>query len=260
MDIAKIRKKAQSQGEAKRPAEPVHEQAVEPSSVQPADQPSAAADDLPAQPEPGSILKTETGAAGEAAGASGAATGDRDPAAQPAAEAPGPDGGGGGGFGVEEDGGMAELLTFSLAKEEFAFKVSEVEEIIRYQRITLVPTMPEYVAGITSLRGKIIPVIDLRTRLSLKDDEEEAVALPKADADGIIEGTGKIIVLAGPLGLIGAIIDKVLGVVRLPDDVILEPPAHLTEEETKFIEGVVIVEKRFISIIRSADALNIEVG
>jgi purine-binding chemotaxis protein CheW len=120
--------------------------------------------------------------------------------------------------------------------------------------------MPAYVAGITSLRGKIIPVIDLRTRLALKDEGEEAVvSRPEADADGLIEGKGKIIVLAGPLGLIGAIIDKVLGVVRLPEDVILEPPAHLTEDETRFIEGVVIVEKRFISIIRAEDALNIEV-
>jgi purine-binding chemotaxis protein CheW len=160
----------------------------------------------------------------------------------------------------ENNGGITELLTFSLAREEFAFKVTEVEEIIRFQRIAIVPTMPDYVAGITSLRGKIIPVIDLRTRLALKDDGEEPRVMPTADADGLIEGKGKIIILSGPLGLIGAIIDKVIGVVRLPDDVILEPPAHLTENETRFIEGVVIVDKRFISIVRSEDALNIEIG
>lgn len=158
------------------------------------------------------------------------------------------------------NGGITELLTFSLAREEFAFKVTEVEEIVRFQRIAIVPTMPDYVAGITSLRGKIIPVIDLRTRLALKDDGEGPRVIPTADADGLIEGKGKIIILSGPLGLIGAIIDKVIGVVRLPDDVILEPPAHLTENETRFIEGVVIVDKRFISIVRSEDALNIEIG
>lgn len=257
MDIAKIRKKAQAQGQLQaripdaegqgKPEEPVGNEVAE-----------------PVQARPGQAADEAETRAGTAAGHLEIPAGeDSDHAAAvvvAAPESPGTGGVDGLAAGAKEDAGIAELLTFSLAKEEFAFKVSEVEEIIRFQRITLVPTMPAYVAGITSLRGKIIPVIDLRTRLALKDDGEAAVSLPQADADGLIEGTGKIIVLSGPLGLIGVIIDKILGVVRLPDDVILEPPAHLTEDETKFIEGVVIVEKRFISIIRSADALNIEVG
>jgi purine-binding chemotaxis protein CheW len=262
MDIAKIRKKAQAQaqsqekiqadaqgqgGGGEKTAEVVRNQVEEP------------APDLASSP----AEKEQTYAGADAVAPEIKAGGDSSHDEAGLVEAPkAPESGGvdGRGAGLQEDGGIAELLTFSLAKEEFAFKVSEVEEIIRFQRITLVPTMPEYVAGITSLRGKIIPVIDLRTRLALKDEGAEAVPMPKADADGLMEGTGKIIVLAGPLGLIGAIIDKVLGVVRLPDDVILQPPAHLTEDETKYIEGVVIVEKRFISIIRSEDALNIEVG
>jgi len=273
MDIAKIRKKAQaqiqSQGQPQgqnaeeKPGELVRHQVDGPlqeSSEQPSGNQSLnPVADLTGKPA------DETGTqAGISVGAleipERADLCPAEPGAAAAPEVRGTGGGEGHAAGEQEDGGVSELLTFSLAKEEFAFKVSEVEEIIRFQRITLVPTMPEYVAGITSLRGKIIPVIDLRTRLALKDEGEEAAPIPTADADGLIEGTGKIIVLSGPLGLIGAIIDKVLGVVRLPDDVILEPPAHLTEDETRFIEGVVIVEKRFISIIRSADALNIEVG
>lgn len=250
MDIAKIRKKAQGQPPIRdagdQPAEPMRNYVAEPAQGQPVQ----AADEAETRAE-------------TAAGPLEIPAGEDNDAAGPVVPA-GPESPGTGGVAVTAPGaqeaGVAELLTFSLAKEEFAFKVSEVEEIIRFQRITPVPTMPVYVAGITSLRGKIIPVIDLRARLALKDDGGEVVSLPKVDADGLIEGTGKIIVLSGPLGLIGAIIDKILGVVRLPDDVILEPPAHLTEDETKFIEGVVIVEKRFISIIRSADALNIEVG
>ena len=64
---------------------------------------------------------------------------------------------------------LVELLTFSLSNEEYAFRVSDVEEVLRMQKITMVPTMPDYVLGITSLRGKIIPVIDLKTRLSLQE-------------------------------------------------------------------------------------------
>ncbi len=66
-------------------------------------------------------------------------------------------------------GELVELLTFSLSNEEYAFRVSDVEEVLRMQRITMVPTMPDYVLGITSLRGKIIPVIDLKTRLNLQE-------------------------------------------------------------------------------------------
>lgn len=258
MDIAKIRKKAKADGlrqeqtpEAGRETRteaPGPEQSAVPGPDLSADLPGASAEPRSAQaPAP-----EESRA--------GASDGDQAVPGVPAATDP-PGAGGSDRYAAAEknEGSIAELLTFSLAKEEFAFKVSEVEEIIRFQRITLVPTMPAYVSGITSLRGKIIPVIDLRTRLALKDDDGEVVTRPEANADGLIEGKGKIIVLAGPLGLIGAIIDKVLGVVRLPEDVILEPPAHLTEDETRFIEGVVIVEKRFISIIRSEDALNIEV-
>jgi purine-binding chemotaxis protein CheW len=145
-----------------------------------------------------------------------------------------------------------ELLTFSLSSEEFAFRVSEVEEIIRFQRITRVPTMPDYVRGITSLRGKIIPVIDLNTRLALKGTGE------LQEERGDKREDRRILILSGPKGMIGATIDKVLGVMRFPEGTILDPPAHLTENELKYIEGVVILEKRFISIVRSDDALDIE--
>ncbi len=151
----------------------------------------------------------------------------------------------------EAEEAVLELLTFSLASEEFAFRVSEVEEIIRFQRITAVPTMPDYVRGITSLRGKIIPVIDLKTRLALKGAAE-----PKPERGD--RDVRTILILSGPKGMIGATIDKVLGVMRFPAGAILDPPAHLAENELKYIEGVVILEKRFISIIRSDDALDIE--
>ena len=150
--------------------------------------------------------------------------------------------------GPAEPGDLLELLTFSISDEEFAFRVPEVEEIIRYQRITGVPTVPGYVRGITSLRGKIIPVLDLKKRLVLKQEGSE----------GPQKTEGKILILAGPKGLIGATIDKVLGVVRFTEGNILPPPGHLSDDELRFIEGVVILEKRFISIIRSYDALDIE--
>jgi purine-binding chemotaxis protein CheW len=159
---------------------------------------------------------------------------------------------------TEEDQ-LVEILTFNLAKEELAFRVSEVEEIIRYQKITRVPSMPDFVLGITSLRGKIIPVIDLKKRLGLrKSSISNDYANEGLDLKSETKANEKILIVSGPNGLIGASIDRVIGVVRLPVSNMLEPPAHLTEEELKFIEGVVIFENRFISVIRAKNTMHIE--
>ena len=133
----------------------------------------------------------------------------------------------------------------------------------------MVPTMPDYVLGITSLRGKIIPVIDLKTRLNLQEKSLSTnspgagPAASPADNPETGKQSGmekKILIISGPKGMIGATIDKVMGVVRLPLSGMLQPPGHLDEKELKFIEGVVVLEKRFISIIHSDAAMDIEAG
>lgn len=156
---------------------------------------------------------------------------------------------------------LVELLTFRLLREEFAFRVSDVEEIVRYQLITKVPTMAGYVLGITSLRGKIIPVIDLRARLNLRREPSQA-GPPRdtASLKGNRKDGEKILIVSGPKGLIGATVDTVMGVIRTPDGEILDPPAHLTEAELRFIEGIVILEKRFISIIKPDVAMDTDVA
>src|SRR4030042_1458722 len=147
---------------------------------------------------------------------------------------------------IEEETDIVEILTFSLLKEEFAFRVSQLEEILRPQKTTMIPKMPDYVLGITSLRGKIIPVVDLKTKLSLTTQPSD------------ITPRGKLLIIKGPKGPIGAAIDKVIGVVRIAKSEIIPPPSHLTEAEHKFIEGVTVVDKRFISIIQMEEAIKIE--
>lgn len=160
---------------------------------------------------------------------------------------------------TQEDGdSLVELLTFSIGTEEFAFKVTEVEEIIRLQKMTKVPTMLNYVIGITSLRGKIIPVLDLKARLNLKHTGEAPEYGTEENPGGNRES--KILIIDGPKGFIGAAIDRVMGVVSLAKSKVLEPPAHLNEAEIKYIEGIVILEKRFISVLRAEDTMNIEIG
>lgn len=237
MDIAKIRKKLQAQekksGEPQAPAPAEPEVKAEPAAATEArhipEPPPPAATQLPELPaEIPETIKAE-------------------PQKQD--------------NGKEElrDEDSVELLTFSLSHEEFAFRVPDVEEIVRFQKITRVPTLPAYVVGITSLRGKIIPVLDLKARLNISggrlSQECSSADLSERAESGADE---KILIVSGTRGMIGAIIDRVLGVIRISKQEILDPPAHLSETELKFIEGVVIYEKRFISIIQSEDTLSIE--
>jgi len=140
---------------------------------------------------------------------------------------------------------VIEILTFSLLNEDFAFRISQLEEILRYQWITTVPNVPKYILGVTSLRGTVIPVIDLKLKLSLTD---------KLSGNN---RSGKILIIKGPKGPIGVAVDKVLGVVRIATSEILPPPSHLSETELKSIEGIAIVDKRFVSIINMEEAISL---
>jgi purine-binding chemotaxis protein CheW len=140
----------------------------------------------------------------------------------------------------EGEESLLELLTFTLGSEEYAFRIGEIHEIIRPQRVTMIPKTEPHLRGITSLRGKIIPVIDLRTLLMLNGNTAE-------------ETKQKILILKGPKGPIGALIDRVIGVIRPSVSHIVETPPHLPEAHMRFIEGVAIVEGRFISIIRTEE-------
>ncbi len=141
--------------------------------------------------------------------------------------------------------GIIELLTFQLAAEEFAFRISEVEEILIPQQITMVPKAPDYILGITSVRGKVMPVLDLKKRLSIKDN----------GASGKVRK--KILMLKGPKGRIGIMIDMINGVIRIDESDIAEPPAHLSESDLMFVGGVVLYNGRFISVIRLEAAADI---
>lgn len=143
---------------------------------------------------------------------------------------------------------VIEILTFKLFEEEFAFRISQLKEILKFQRITKVPKMPDYVLGITSLRGKVIPVIDLRTKILPHDKSAE------------IDEKRKILIIKGPKGMIGAVIDKLVGVMHIAKADILPPPSHLSEEQLKFIEGIAVLEKRFISIINMEEAITINLN
>lgn len=121
-----------------------------------------------------------------------------------------------------------KYLTFSLASEEFGIPILKVKEIIGMMPITSVPQVPTFVKGVINLRGKVIPVIDLRLKFGL-------------DETDYTERTCIIVVeIASESGTLptGVIVDSVSEVIAIKDEDIEDTPEFGTELETAFIMGM----------------------
>ena len=124
----------------------------------------------------------------------------------------------------EEDTQKNRFLTFSLDKETYGVEIKYVIEIIGIQTITEIPELPEYIKGIINLRGKIIPVMDVRLRF-------------KKDPLEYNDRTCVIIVDMNEI-LIGLIVDKVAEVVRIAEEDIIEPPKINKEIKNRYIKNI----------------------
>lgn len=136
-----------------------------------------------------------------------------------------------------------EILAFRLGDEEYAVRIMEMQEVLMMHEVTWVPRTPSYLMGITSLRGKVIPVIDMRKKLRIAGGRDE-------DARILVLGYG-----GEP---IGARVDSISGVIRITQDDIMASLTTLSEEESRYIEGVVRVKNRFVSILSLGEIMKIE--
>lgn len=134
--------------------------------------------------------------------------------------------------GVDE---LLQLVSFEIAGEEFGIDILQVQEINRVMQITEVPNSPGFVEGVVNLRGKIIPVVDLRTRLNLE----------KKTADK----NTRIIVAELVEETVGFIVDKVNEVLRIPSDIIEPPPELVSGIKSEFITSVGKLEDRLLILL-----------
>jgi purine-binding chemotaxis protein CheW len=98
--------------------------------------------------------------------------------------------------GVATDARAGKYLTFMLGREEFAIRVLKVREIMGIQDITAVPQTPAYVRGVINLRGKVIPVVDLRLKFCLPEVENTqrtCIIVVQVQAEGISVQTGVVV-------------------------------------------------------------------
>ena len=125
-----------------------------------------------------------------------------------------------------------KYLTFTLAEEEYGIGILKIKEIIGMMPITSVPQTPEFVKGVINLRGKVIPVIDLRLRFGMGEiDYTERTCIIVVEIDS----------QAGTV-LIGIVVDSVSEVLNVKGDDIADTPTFGTKLNTEYILGMAKME------------------
>ncbi|MCX7875721.1 MAG: chemotaxis protein CheW [Melioribacteraceae bacterium] len=130
---------------------------------------------------------------------------------------------------------ILQLVSFKIANEEFGVDILNVQEINKMTQITKVPNAPDFVEGVINLRGRVIPIIDLRTRLKLEKKEHD-----KDTRIIVVEIDGKTV---------GFIVDAVKEVLRIPANIIEPPPQLATGIDSDFIRAVGKLEDRLLILI-----------
>lgn len=128
-----------------------------------------------------------------------------------------------------------QTVVFRLAGESYGIEIFRVNEIIRLREITPVPRTEAHVRGLVNLRGKTIPVIDLRSRFSLPTAEET--------------DSSRIIVVDSESGQIGVVVDAVTEVLTLQGEQIDKTPALVSDPDNQFVRAVAKTNDRLITLL-----------
>jgi purine-binding chemotaxis protein CheW len=131
--------------------------------------------------------------------------------------------------------GDEQVVVLELAGEAYGVEIGRVEEIIRMQAITRIPNGPAFIEGVTNLRGRVIPVLDLRKRFGL----------PSSDA------TRRSRIVVGELGehTVGLVVDGVSEVLLVGSDAVEPPSTLVTSADSAFLRGVAKLEERLILLL-----------
>ncbi|MDX2115029.1 MAG: chemotaxis protein CheW [Planctomycetota bacterium] len=139
------------------------------------------------------------------------------------------------GSGRAGDTELLQLVTFVVGSEEFAIPILSVQEINRMMQITRVPQSPPFVEGVINLRGKIIPVVDLRKRFGISAAESST--------------DNRIIVVEVKGRVIGFTVDRVNEVLRINADIVEPPPPMVCGIDSEYVQGVGKLEDRLLILL-----------
>jgi purine-binding chemotaxis protein CheW len=140
---------------------------------------------------------------------------------------------------------VLQLVSFNLGNEEFGVDIGMVQEIVRMPEITRVPRTPEFVEGVVNLRGKIIPVVDLRKRFRLPVSENTK--------------STRIIIVTMNGRTVGMIVDGVSEVRRISADSVEPTPDMVASAiDASYLKGIAKLEGRLLILLDLNLVLNQE--
>ncbi len=144
----------------------------------------------------------------------------------------------------ENVGTEQQLVVFDLSGESYGISIESVREIIRLQEITKVPRTPEFVEGVINLRGKVIPVVELRKRFGLEAKER--------DQDNRIVNVD----IGGHE--IGMVVDAVTEVLRISSNQVEPPSSVITTADSGYLRGIAKLDDRLIILLDLDQVLTID--
>lgn len=140
-----------------------------------------------------------------------------------------------------------KYLTFSLGKEEYGIAIMKVREIIGMMEISEIPNSPDFIKGVINLRGKIIPLLDLRLKFSLaelKYTERTCIIVAEIEDSEISRQ-------------IAVAVDSVSEVLKIEEEDIEDPPEY-NDDSKNFLTGIAKVQDKIIILLDTDKALNFE--
>ena len=137
-----------------------------------------------------------------------------------------------------------KLIIFKLGREEYGMDILRVQEIKRLMSVTRVPSTPAFIKGVINLRGSVLPVIDLRTRLELVESKLSEAA--------------RIIVVLVKEGIVGFIVDEVVEVTTIDRNQVEAAQALSGGISTDYISGIAKADKRLFIMLDPDAIVNIQ--
>lgn len=137
-----------------------------------------------------------------------------------------------------------QLVVFGVCKELYGVSIESIREIVRVPYITEVPDAPAYLEGVINLRGRVVPIIDLRKRLRLMGGERTK--------------STRILIVEGDNGLLGLLVDSVAEVKKVAADSMEAPPEMISAIGIEYITGVIKIEEKLVILLDLKEILGIE--
>ena len=145
---------------------------------------------------------------------------------------------------IENVNNELKLIVFKLGREEYGMDILRVQEIKRMMSITRVPSTPSFIKGVINLRGSVLPVIDLRTRLGLAETE--------------LRDAARIIVILVNETTVGFIVDDVVEVTTIDTKNVEVAHALSTGLSTEYISGIAKADNRLFIMLSPDSIVNIQ--